>query len=547
MKTKKSPNKEMSATSIEKPTEDFDIIYASKPDNDTVVFTTAQMGEKWLSEAMQKYDPSNMTYSTYLKEGTASSNSVTLDELSTLADGAQSNLSNILTINAIVRKQINSNYLIGRVATAIEDNVNSEYRLSYNDFADQRNKTKTLKGTKLLINDFNKQIDIENLIRKTISGAYFEGSYIMYLRQKDNNWIIDTVPLGVGIISDYEINGRPVILINIKELETRIKKTFLKNKSNKAIFFDKVDTEIKENYPEEVYSAYKNRESYARLIVESTGVIRVGNLNRKYGLTPIFKALPSIIMLDTFDITNLVTSKAKAKKIIVQKLREKLMGEDGTKKAFEEQSYAHDNLMQAWRQPTVVVTTPVFVESIAYVEPQTETANVDLINLYQNRVLTCLGIGFLASDKSTGASVANISLNQLMLTINKISKQVERIIEDFYRVILQVNNINMEFLPSIKILDSEQMDYDLKVSLVGLLYNTMNCSHETSLGILGIDVEDEVQKRLYENENGYDQIFKARQTSYTSSGTDDKSGRPADDNSKNEDKQADDKLNKDTK
>jgi len=523
--------------------EDFEVIYASQPDENTVVLTSKDIAEKWLRAAIERYDPSNAIYSTYLKEGASSSDTLTLDTINTLADGAQSNLRNILTINSIVRKYINMDCLIGRVATAIEDNVNSEYRLSYNDFSDRRNKTKKLQETKLLINDFNKQIDIENFIRKAVSTTYFEGNFIVYLRNKNNNWIIDYLPLGVAEISDYEVNGRPIIQVNIRELESRIRKTYIKTKSGKGLFFDKVEDEIRENYPEEVYNAYKAKENYAKLNVEYTGVIRTGNLGRKYGLTPIFKALKSIVMLEQFDNTNLITSKARAKKIIVQKLRKELMGTDGDKEAFEQQAFAHDNLMQAWRQPTVVVTTPVFVESIEYIEPKAETTNVDLINLYQNRVLTSLGIGFLASDKSIGASVANINLAQLMLTINKISKQIERVLEDFYRVVLKTNNIDMEFLPSIKILDAEQMDYELRQSLVSLLFNQLNCSHETAFSILGINVEDEVQKRIAENEAGFDQIFKARQTSYTSSGLDNKGGRPLDKQPDNPDKQLDDQFN----
>lgn len=522
--------------------EDFDVIYASQPDENTVVLTSKEIAEKWLQAAMERYDPSNQMYSTYLKEGTSSASALTLDNIDTLADGAQSNLSNILAINSIVRKYINMDSLIGRVASAIEDNVNSEYRLSYNDFSNKRNKTKKLRDVKLLINNFNRQIDIENFIRKAVSTTYFEGNFIVYLRNKNNNWIIDYLPLGVAEISDYEANGRPVVQVNMKELESRIRKTYIKTRSGKGLFFDNVEAEIRENYCDEIYQAFKARENYAKLVVERTGVVRTGNLGRKYGLTPIFKALKSIIMLEQFDSTNLITSKSKAKKIIVQKLRKELLGTDGTRRAFEEQSFAHDNLMQAWQQPTVVVTTPVFVESIEYVEPKTETTNVDLINLYQNRVLTSLGIGFLASDKSVGASVANINLAQLMLTINKISKQVERVLEDFYRVVLKTDNIDMEFLPSIKILDSEQMDYELRQSLASLLFTTLNCSHETALGILGINVEDEVQKRIAENEAGFDEIFSPRATSYTTSNND--VGRKPDSNSKDPDKQLEDKLNK---
>ena len=67
----------------------------------------------------------------------------------------------------------------------------------------------------------------------------------------------------------------------------------------------------------------------------------------------------------------------------------------------------------------------------------------------------------------------------------------------------------------------------------------------TSLELLGIDVNDEKEKRSKENDENYEEIFRCRQTAYTSSGrgevvdTNNKGGRPAD--SKNQAKQGYDK------
>lgn len=523
--------------------EDFEIIFNTSESDNTQVVTVPSYAERMMSEALQKYDASNSMYSVLLKTD-GSNDELTLDKISDLSKDPQSSLKKVKDINAIVKKQINENYLVGRVVSAVEDNINSNFRLSYDDFSSQRNKEKSLEKTKLILNNFNKSINIESLIRKAISTPYYEGNYIMYLRNKNNNWIIDFFPLGVAEISDYEVNGKPVVIINIKELETRISKTSIKTKNGKALFFGKVADEIKENYPEEVYTAYKNKEAYAKLNIENTGVVRIGNLNMKYGITPIFKALKSLVVLDTFDKTNLTTSKSKAKKIVVQYLKKELLSKDPDVDCFEQMSFAHDALMQAWKQPTVVYTPPVFVDKVEYVEPKAEVANEDLINLYQSRVLTSLGIGFLSNDKNSSASIANIGLDQLMLTINKISQQVESVIEDFYRVVLSKNRIKEEFLPSIKILDSEQMSYDLKVSLATLLYGTLNCSLDTTLDILGFNSKDEVQKRIYENNNDYSEIFTPRQTSYTASGNSGDSGRPSDKSPNDPDKQKEDKINR---
>ena len=92
------------------------------------------------------------------------------------------------------------------------------------------------------------------------------------------------------------------------------------------MFFKAIEKEIKNNYPPEVYKAYKDNEQYAKLDYHFTGIIRVNNQNKKYGLSPIFRALDSIRMLEQFDDTDEVNAKANAKKIIIQLLRKEIMG-----------------------------------------------------------------------------------------------------------------------------------------------------------------------------------------------------------------------------
>ena len=155
-----------------------------------------------------------------------------------MADGCQNDLKKILAINSIIRKKINIDDIIGRTYESLETNVNTEYTLSYKDFKNQRNKKKTLENTKQVIDDFNELINIRSLLRKSIPIAYAEGTYITYLRGDGDNYVVDYFPLGVAEVSDYEVNGNPCVLINVDELKTRLRKTVLKNKKGKALFFE---------------------------------------------------------------------------------------------------------------------------------------------------------------------------------------------------------------------------------------------------------------------------------------------------------------------
>ena len=78
----------------------------------------------------------------------------------------------------------------------------------------------------------------------------------------------------------------------------------------------------------------------------------------------------------------------------------------------------------------------------------------------------------------------------------------------------------------------------VKQNLANLLYCNFNCSIETALAILGLDINDEKAKREKENEESLHETFFPRSTAFTSSGRgdilpqdiDNKGGRPKDNN-----------------
>ena len=531
--------------------EDYEVIIRSKTSDGTEVVTSADaITDKWLVNAVAGYDATNQKYSAYLKDGTSSSDKLTPEYIDELAENTQSDLKKVQIINSIVRKEINKDGIVGKTVECVTANINTETKVSYDNEITGRNKSKQLQQVKDFISTFNKTINTKRLIRNSIPTTFVEGNYICYLRHEDNKYKVDYYPLGVCEISDYDVNGDPVVLFNIKELRGRLQKIYRKNKKNKALFFKNMEDEVKANYPQEVYDAFVAKEDYAKLDVKYTGVIRINNLNRKYGLTPIFRAFKDMLMLDTFDNADRVNSKAKAKKIIHQKLRKEVMGAELNKKGFEDMAYAHDNFMAAFKQSTVVVTTPPTVESITYVEPKIELTAIDTVNNYRSRVLAALGIGFLMDSGSQSVSTADISVTQLLRTINMISEQLEDILQKWYKQILIDNHLPVEYCPTIKVIDSEALDFEMRKDLASTLYTIFNGSMSTSLELLGIDVNDEKEKRIKENDENYEEIFKCRQTAYTSSGrgeiteTNNKGGRPAD--SKNQAKQSYDQTRQKT-
>ena len=517
--------------------EDFDVVTASQTDDGTVVITSLnELSEERMNNvirnAVASYDPENKQYSTYLKIS-ASSETLTVDRIDELARGLQSSLTNVQTVNGIIRNYINKDDLIGITYDAIEANVNTEFKCSFAQFPEQRNKTKQVNYAREVIDDFNTQINVRSLLRAAIPMTYAEGTYIIYLRQKDENYIVDYYPLGIAEISDYLSNGQPVVLINMSKLKSALSKSMLKDKKNKALFFENQETEIQNNYPDEVYQAFKNGDTYAKLDVDHCGVIRIGNMGQKYGVSPLFRALRPALMLETFDISDRVNAKAKAKKIILQQLDPALMGPNNDKKGFAEQVTAHDNLLRAWKQNTVLVTTAPYVKDIRYVEPKVEMTNIETVKQYRNREMAALGICFFNTDGQQTVSTAKVSLDQLMKNIGKIAEQIEDVLKRWYRIRLEDAGVDPMYCPDVKVSTTEMMGMEMKKAIAQFLFTTLNCSYRTAYEYMGLHAEDELRKRQAETEEGYDDVFVARQTSYTSTGSsgaggdsDKKTGRP---------------------
>lgn len=523
----------MSEQNTSHSSEDFDVIIASKADDETIVVTSASELTKQQMIAMSVYDPKNDNYSVYLNEGVTPSKTLSIDEIDDLLTNPQNDLSKVQRINAYNRKLINKNDIVGKTVESIDTNINTEIKIIYGRAEEGRNKKKQLESCKNLIKDANEGMKTKQLTRNAITTSYIEGNWIAYLRHDDpTNYTVDVYPLGVCEISDYNVNGEPIVLFDINNLRSRLNKTYKKNRKNKALFFNSIDEEVKANYPREVYEAFVAKERYAKLDPKYTGVIRINNLNRKYGVSPITRAYVDLNMLDTFADTDRINSKAKGKKIIHQKMRKEVMGQDYNKDFFPELSYAHSNFMNAWRQSTVVVTSPPTVESIAYVEPKVEMTSKDTYNIYRSKVLSTLGIQFLMDTGTQSVSTASISVTQLMRTINSISEQFEDILKKWYRQIIIDNGFPLEYVPEVHVIDTEQLEMDLRKDLASLCYNTLNASLETCYGLVGLDIRDEAEKRKSEKDKGYDEIFTPRMTAYTNSGNSnnliDNNGRPAD-------------------
>jgi hypothetical protein len=524
-------------------TEDFEVIISNVDDTNILLtensekrMSVDEMWDRVLEQSAYNFQSKRHLYSAVLKDNSYSSNNqVTVEDIEEYSKNPQNDLSTIQKINQIVKSFVNKDDVIGRVYECIQMYINTSYNLVFDNGLDVKNK-KNIDELQKLVENFNKTINVKKFLKQGVPSSYLNGTYITYLRNtKDNNYTIDVYPIGVVEISEFTVDDEPIVLFNVNSLKQKLKPKSRKNKRGKDILFDNVENIIKTNYPPEVYKAYNNNEKYVVLDQKRVGVVRINNLDGLYGLTPIFKALKPAIVLNNIEQSDDSTVKARGKKIIHQKLRKELAGSDYQKQALSEMTYAHENFLEAWRNKTVMVTTPWWVESIEYVEPVTDTTNKDTLNTYRNKEFTSLGISFLDTYNAT-LDVSKISLDGLMKYIDSIVEQFADIINKYYKVLFENSKQDMALCPEIQIKCAESMSMEMKKSIAEFMFTKLSASYETCYDVLGVsNAKTEALRRVKEEKSGYNEIFKPHESYFTQTGNGDsnnslnnkQSGRPS--------------------
>lgn len=523
--------------------ETFSVALSQDGTNEDFVYMTSDAKEEAVSRMLARmfssYDPENKLYSTVLSDDSTTS-TVTQSRLSELATNAQTNIDKVIEANSIIARYMNIDDAIGMVTTTVASNINTNMRLSYKSYDGQKKKSNVLKRAKAIINDFNNQINVRAFIRSAILAGWTEGNYICVIRNDKDNWVLDNYPLGIAELAPYTENGRPIVQINMDKLRTALQRTILKDKKGKALYFADTLEEVRASFGDEILKAYQNRETYCRMPTDHTGVIRVNNFGKLYGLSPVFRALPAALAIETLRNADMSLAKTRAKTIIHQRMRKEVLSTDPQARRYELLAWNHNNLMKAFRQDTVVISTPPDVEAIEYIAPNNQEISTDKQDAYTRRVLSSLGVQFLSGTDDVSTTVANLSFTVLINQINAIGEQVERVLEDFYRVVLKTNGIDQEYVPTVRIIDAEMLDFDARKDLAVALMTTFAASRRTSLEMLGIDLDDERARREEENAENLSDVFTPYQMSYTVSDPDAEAGRPASDDPVDETKQVED-------
>jgi hypothetical protein len=221
-------------------------------------------------------------------------------------------------------------------------------------------------------------------------------------------------------------------------------------------------------------------------------------------------------MLETIENIDRENILATSKKIFYQRTRKELMGQNFEKtKNFAELKYAQEELVRAMGQKVVIYTSPAYVEGLEIIEPKAELTEQTVILRYKNQILNSFGISFLSNESKSSFNSVQVSVDELLKTVNKIIEQFENTINKYIRLVCIDNGIDPNFIPVVNIEKSELLDNEAKLKLVELIYSKLGFSYKTVCEILEMDYNTEVERRKEENDNGLDDVFYPHITSYT--------------------------------
>lgn len=471
----------------------------------------------------------------------------TLEDIQNLAKNPQFDREKVKKIYSLLEYYINKDVFLGKTFEVLSNNINTNYRVIYpNSLPEKKGKKQTAKDRQVLdlakktVEDFIDKIDIRRFIANAVLTVYTRGNFISYLNgDARRGFSIDEYPLDMAEITKMKIGGTNLVTLDTRELKTRMDTEYKKYKNLKSTYefidFKQAILEIiKEEYPEEVVNAVSVNDSVAVLNPQRVGVARINNLKGQYGISPLFKALKSLLMLEQIDSSDSKVIIGKTKKIIFQKLSDKLLdgtspGASGKVFARKESNYAQGALLQALTEEVVVYTGQPFVDSLQIIEPNAQLTDSNVKQQHKDDVINAVGIGF-TTNTSSGVAVTQYIYDDLLKTINKIVKrEIEPILNKYIQVVMNEYGFDVAISPKIEIQSTEMLDLDSLAKVVELYRNKLNLSMETIFEAIGLDVEDETYKRLNENsienpyavngESGLSSIFYPYATSYTMSGS----------------------------
>lgn len=359
---------------------------------------------------------------------------------------------------------------------------------------------------KKIINDYNKRINIEQLMRDCMHEQVLTGNLVCYDR---NGQAVDIYPIDRLVVYPLRINGKSIIGYKTDEINEYMES-----------FGEDIDKLLASAYPKEIIDAVSKGQEYARLDDKNTFFEKINSSRyERYGISILFPAFE--------DISHKTLLKSVEKSIsnsIIDKMLLVQIG-DAENKPTQKLIDAYAQKFSSIRYGASVVV-PHYV-NVKFVEPETSGLDANKFIEVDKDILNALGISvsLLRGEGQGSYSDGLVNFTGITKSIENCRKPIANIIHGLYRNELERNGANPDDAPTIKF-SEVVIDKSAIASIMNTMFLQAGLPYEMYYEVMGFDYNNIKMMRKKENDENTDVLFSPRQLPYTQSNMNDDNGRP---------------------
>lgn len=381
--------------------------------------------------------------------------------------------------------------IITRVVNIVRDFGSTPLKLNY----PSKNKK-----VKKCIEEYNKRIDIDQLISEFIFELALTGNLACYDR---NGKRVDIYPINL-------ITPIPLIVDNKQMIAYNNDST-----SNFSItdYGEEINSAIENAYPPEILDGIKNGKQTIPLNSEYAYFAKINSSQyESYGVSIILPAFEDLAHKSLLKEAEKATANDIIDKIMLVKIGDS--DNKPNKNLIDQYTALLDGLSGSVR-----LTVPYYVEA-SYVEPQTKVFGAEKFVEIDTDILNTLGVSLSLIRGESGGNYSEgiINFSGLVRTIENIQKPIKKIIHGLYESELKRKGFKADDAPDVSFSDVV-IDKESKLNLIKELFTTAGLPYQILYEEAGYDFDSVKLVREQENEEKVEEIFKLRSMPFSGNQT----------------------------
>lgn len=364
------------------------------------------------------------------------------------------------------------------------------------------------KKVKETIEDYNKRIDVHQLIKDFFQELGLTGNLACYDRENR----VEIYPINKIEVLPLVIDNKQIIAYIVEDGDIS------------EDYGDEYNKMIENAYPSEIIEARKDGKTYAVLNKENAHFGKINSSQyERYGISVIVPAFEDLAHKSLLKEAERATANDVIDKMMVIQV-----GNDEVKPK-REMIEGYDRLFSGVKG-SVRFTVPYYVDA-KFIEPQTNVFGREKFLEVDTDILNTLGISLSLLRGSDGSNYADGVLNfsGLVKSIENIRQPIVRILHELYEAELKRHGLNVEQAPT-PYFEDVVIDKAAKMELMMNLFQNAGMPYEILYEEAGLDFDYIKLVRKAENDENLDELFEPHAIPFSGVNVEDPEGDEDGDN-----------------